>query len=117
MSVQRKSNPPSEADLESTAELPVLDVAAYEATMTPQQLTSTDTWVIPASARPGAPTHAAAAGEEQRTQIEADLSALGANLREVEEQLTRKGQRLVQIERELVESRAQRVVADQRVVA
>src|SRR5829696_1901235 len=110
MSVQRKSIPPSEADLESTAELPVLDVAAYEATMTAQQLTSTDTWVIPASALPSAPPHAAAqpaAGEAQRTQIEADLSALAENLREVEEQLTRKAQRLVLIERELAESRAE----------
>jgi chromosome segregation ATPase len=120
MSVQRKSIPPSEADLESTAELPVLDVAAYEATMTAQQATSTDTWVIPASALPSAPTLAAArpgAGEDQRIQIEADLSALAANLREVEEQLTSKGKRLVQIEQELAESRAERVAVEQRVVA
>src|SRR6185503_18209434 len=43
-----------------------------------------------------------------------DLSALSANLREVEERLTRKGQRLVQIERELEEARTERAMVEER---
>jgi hypothetical protein len=48
MSVQRKSSPSptspaAESDLETTAELPVLDVAAYEAAATEERLGSTDT--------------------------------------------------------------------------
>ena len=71
MSVQRKSIPPSEADLESTAELPVLDVAAFEATMTEQQLTSTDTWIMPSSAVQTALASAAspAAADGERSKL------------------------------------------------
>jgi hypothetical protein len=111
MSVQRKSVPASEADLESTAELPVLDVAAYEAGTTEERVSSTDTWVIPASA---AAAMASAVVDEQRTHIEADLRALSANLREVEERLTRKGQRLIEIENELAESRSERAATEAR---
>ena len=51
MSVQRKSSPSptspaAESDLETTAELPVLDVAAYEAATTEERLGNTDTWII-----------------------------------------------------------------------
>jgi len=76
MSVQRQSSPPEEADLEITAELPVLDITAFEEasaptadaapltpTLTPngadtlvaraslpdrERLGQTDTWIIPA---------------------------------------------------------------------
>src|ERR1700686_4373595 len=53
MSVQRKSSPsspPAESDLETTAELPVLDVAAYEASGAEERLGNTDTWLMPAQA-------------------------------------------------------------------
>ncbi|HEX4677408.1 MAG TPA: hypothetical protein VH209_18875, partial [Steroidobacteraceae bacterium] len=51
MSVQRKSSPSptspaAESDLDTTAELPVLDVAAYEAATTEERLVNTDTWII-----------------------------------------------------------------------
>jgi hypothetical protein len=42
------SSTSSEVDNEATAELPVLDVAAYESTLN-ESLSHTDTWVIPAS--------------------------------------------------------------------
>ena len=42
------------------------------------------------------------------------MSELSANLREVEERLTRKGQRLTQIELELAESRAERAAVEER---
>jgi hypothetical protein len=42
------SSTSSEVDNEATAELPVLDVAAYEATLD-EPLSHTDTWVIPSS--------------------------------------------------------------------
>ena len=48
MSVQRQTIPTSkEADIEITAELPVLDVASYEAALE-EKHGSTDTWHMPA---------------------------------------------------------------------
>ena len=61
---QRHPSPSEEADLEVTAELPVLDVAAYEANVASataaavaantaherEHLSATDTWHIPAPA-------------------------------------------------------------------
>ena len=44
MSVPRQSMPPKDGDLETTAELPVLDVAAYEAAIKEERSGSTDTW-------------------------------------------------------------------------
>lgn len=65
MSVQRQSAPtPPETDLEVTAELPVLDVAAYEATLE-AGAGSTDTWHMPALQVPVA--HAAA--EQDRKSV------------------------------------------------
>src|SRR3569833_2570977 len=62
MSVQRQSShevaesatSAPENDLEITAELPVLDVAAYEAAAAQGRTGNTDTWIIPASALPDA---------------------------------------------------------------
>src|ERR1700733_14832911 len=53
MSVQRKSSPSPasaapESDLETTAELPVLDVAAYEAAAAEERIGNTDTWLVQA---------------------------------------------------------------------
>jgi chromosome segregation ATPase len=146
MNVQRKSSPSptspaAESDLETTAELPVLDVAAYEAAATEERLGSTDTWLIqsptaresqepvapaaPASvvATPVAPgvvaderrphddrrTH-----DEKRAHLEASLHGLSDNLREVEERLKRKGERLAEIEKALAHAQAERGVAEQR---
>jgi len=136
MSVQRKSSPSvaasapaAENDLEITAELPVLDVAAYEAAAAEGRAGNTDTWIIPAPALPDAvaevapsspsavsapPAAAAVVSDDKRTQVEVSLHALSDDLREVEERLTRKGERLIEIERALVHANAERVVAEQR---
>jgi chromosome segregation ATPase len=136
MSVQRQSSssapsaaPPVENDLEITAELPVLDVAAYEAAAAEGRTGNTDTWIIPASAlpdalaevapsgpdtAPAAPAGVAAIGDENRTQLEISLHALSDNLREVEERLKRKGERLTEIEKALAHANAERAVAELR---
>ena len=138
MSLQRHSSPPDEADLEVTAELPVLDVMAYEAGFTsgasesasasvsqsaangalPRDHGSTDTWVVPAqSLRAAAPASAEptnAAIDENRARLEINLQALSTTLRDVEERLTRKGERLAEIERALDTAVTERGASDQR---
>ena len=148
MSVQRKSSPATspgaESDLETTAELPVLDVAAYEAAAAEERVSNADTWIVQSPAAReregkdavppagGLPPPAAAASsplvgspsapafddrrthDEKRTQLEVSLHALSDNLREVEGRLTRKGERLAEIEQALAQSNAERAVAEQR---
>jgi chromosome segregation ATPase len=130
MSVQRKSSPSApESDLESTAELPVLDVAAYEAAAEARS-GNTDTWIIqspvPTDARPPAgdtvvmpalDANAASArggspGEEKRTPLEVSLHAFSDNLREVEERLRAKGERLIEMEKALAQAHAERAVVE-----
>ena len=145
MSVQRKSSPSptspaAESDLETTAELPVLDVAAYEAATTEERLVNTDTWITqsPVASTPSAAVAAVGVAapasvadesrdlddrrlhddrrthDEKRANLEAGLHALSDNLREVEERLKHKGERLAQIEQALVIANADRAVAEQR---
>jgi chromosome segregation ATPase len=132
MSVQRQPSPASgspaaENDLETTAELPVLDVASYEAARS----NNTDTWVVPSPLARGTPDEAPAASppaakaasapekqlayDERRTHLESSLHALSDNLREVEERLKRKGERLVEIENTLALANGERAVAEQRI--
>jgi chromosome segregation ATPase len=121
MSVPRQSVPPSsDADLETTAELPVLDIAAYEAALSEEHGTS-DTWHLPALQLPTSGTSSAAAAaspvqvpDDRSRQLEIDLRALSESLRDVEGRLTRKGERLAELERELANARAERVAADER---
>jgi chromosome segregation ATPase len=120
MGVQRQSVPPSsDGDLEATAELPVLDIAAYEAAMS-EEHASTDTWHLPAlqlspSGAALAPAAAPAPVPEDRSaQLETDLRSLSESLRDVEGRLTRKGERLAELERELGNARTERVAADER---
>ena len=142
MSVQRKSSPSptppaAESDLETTAELPVLDVAAYEAAVTEERVGSTDTWIIhsplarespeTAAPAPAVPTGVAPAvvadekrthddrrtHDEKRAHLEASLHGLSDNLREVEERLKRKGERLAEIEKALAHAQAERAVVEQ----
>ena len=158
MSVQRKSSPSptspaAESDLETTAELPVLDVAAYEAATAEERLVNTDTWIIqsplageskeaasttaalpamgaPPAAAVGIAAPAGVADEsraladrrphddrrthdEKRAHLEAGLHSLSDNLREVEERLKRKGERLAEIEQALALANADRAVAEQ----
>jgi chromosome segregation ATPase len=121
MSVPRQSVPPSKDDLEITAELPVLDVAAYEAAVTEERSGSTDTWHMPAlqasasaTATAAAPSGAESAAADDRTmRLEFDLRSLSENLRDLEGRLTRKGERLIELERELANARAERLAADE----
>ncbi len=127
MSVQRQSIPTSkEADIETTAELPVLDVAAYEAGLTDDRGGGTDTWHMPAVQSSAAAVSAASAAVvstpaaptvDRTMQLEIDLRSLSASLRDVEERLTRKGERALELERELATARAERAAADQRATA
>jgi chromosome segregation ATPase len=133
MSVPRQSVPSSkEADIEITAELPVLDVAAYEAALTEERSGNTDTWHLPAlhagaaaaanvaasvatNVAASAAASAPATPHADRTmQLEIDLRSLSASLRDLEDRLTRRGERLLELERELANSRAERVAAEAR---
>src|SRR5882724_9232253 len=119
MSVRRKSAPAdTRSDLESTAELPVLDVASLEATQAVERLGNTDTWIAPASFAADLADSAAraAAVEQQRTELETKLQELSRSLDDVEGRLHRKGQRLSEIERLLEESRSQARAAGERIV-
>lgn len=128
MSVQTQSPPPpsaavAESDLDSTAELPVLDAAAFEA-ITEARTGNTDTWIVPAPAEAVAPgfdatlnlttTLSAIVGEDKGTQLEVSLHAFSDELREVEGHLKRKGERLAEIEQALTRAQAERAAAEQR---
>ena len=57
MSVPGHTAQSNSTDLETTAELPVLDVADYEARSAREQLSQTDTWAaLPAQAPSGSST-------------------------------------------------------------
>jgi chromosome segregation ATPase len=120
MSVQRMSVSAKDQDLEATAELPVLDVTAFEARQAPERPGAADNRVTPPVGAPaaapapvGAPAREPAHGK-QLSRLEDDLRSLSNTLRDVEERLNLKGERLSQIERELESERASRAAADQR---
>ncbi len=100
-------------DSEVTAELPVLDVAAYEARHGHDSLSSTDTWASPTmntALMPQLPNLVEAAPEAVPSvtvsaRIESELKSLASNLAELETRLAAKGERLAIIEAELAESR------------
>ena len=100
-------------DFEDTAELPVLDVEAYEASLEEDQDSHTDTWVAPQAAfQQGvtADTEATAQHVVLSPGLTAaggvDLGGLTATLHAVEDRLRQKGERLVALERELSAARA-----------
>jgi len=99
---------PAALDAEDTAELPVLDVEAYEATLEQDAISHTDTWVGPQASLPIEP-------EENSTASAVtgglDLGGLTATLRAVEDRLRQKGERLVTLERELATARAEHQAA------
>ncbi|HVY82472.1 MAG TPA: FHA domain-containing protein, partial [Steroidobacteraceae bacterium] len=115
MSVPSQSVPPAkDPDLEITAELPVLDVAAYEASATDERSGSTDTWHMPALQAAGGATQSVPATDERTLRLEFDLRSLSENLRDLEGRLTRKGERLLELERELANARAERAASEER---
>ncbi|HEV2700506.1 MAG TPA: FHA domain-containing protein [Steroidobacteraceae bacterium] len=130
MNASSQSFPNGAADAEITAELPVLDVAAYEARHANDPLASTDTWSTPTlntaqlaqaglSAADAAPEPAQAAPlpANMAAKLEAELRSLGSNLKELETRLAAKGERLVVIEKELAESRVAGQAAAERAQA
>jgi chromosome segregation ATPase len=114
MSLSSRSTPPvverAEPELDSTAELPVLDAAATAAQEHPPG--RTDTWVMPPPTRE-ALTAAAGVNDEMR-QLEASLRSVSVTLRETQELLATRGERLAQLEREREEARAALAAAEQR---
>src|SRR5579863_8934444 len=108
MSVQRQSVPSNEVDLESTAELPVLDVAEASG----EHSNNTDTWVVPSPTGLVAPTEPLV--DERSAQLEINLRALSDSLKDVEERLTRKGERLNELERELASAHSVRQATEER---
>jgi chromosome segregation ATPase len=116
MSVQRQpspapASPAAEGELETTAELPVLDVASYEAAHS----SNTDTWVAPSPLAREALEEPAPAKSPVAAKLELSLHALSDNLREVEERLARKGERLAEIEKTLAQANSERAALEQRV--
>jgi chromosome segregation ATPase len=101
------------ADSEITAELPVLDVAAYEARHGHDPLSSTDTWASPTmntALLPQLANLSDAVPEVMPSvtvsaRIESELKSLAGNLAELETRLAAKGERLAIIEAELADSR------------
>jgi chromosome segregation ATPase len=101
------------SDSEVTAELPVLDVAAYEARHGHDPLSSTDTWASPTmntAIMPHLPNLMPDAPEAVQlvtvsAKIESELKSLASNLAELETRLAAKGERLAVIEAELADSR------------
>jgi chromosome segregation ATPase len=130
MNASSKSFSSGAADGEITAELPVLDVAAYEARHGHDPLSSTDTWVSPtqntailpqlglppADAEPE-PTAATNQSASLAAKLEVELRSLASNLAELETRLAAKGERLTMIEAELAESRHAGRAAAERAVA
>jgi hypothetical protein len=100
--------PPPGTDLDSTDELPALDLKAYEAAARERLA---DTWIQPGlPEREPAPdtTPAGAEGAED------PLQTAVANLREAQELLASRGTRLTEIERSLEEAHAARAAAERR---
>jgi chromosome segregation ATPase len=130
MNASSQSFPESAADAEVTAELPVLDIAAYEARQGHDPLSSTDTWAAPtlstailpqppnlaADAVPDSPAPASAAAIPA-SKLEVELRLLASSLAELETRLAAKGERLTIIEAELAESRAAGLAAAERAAA
>ncbi|MEJ0006072.1 MAG: FHA domain-containing protein [Steroidobacteraceae bacterium] len=105
------------ADAEITAELPALDIAAYEARHGHDPLSSTDTWSSPtlntailpqlnplAPETAPEPTATATQSASLAAKLEVELKSLASNLTELETRLAAKGERLTMIEAELAEA-------------
>jgi len=136
MNASSQSFPDSPSDAEVTAELPVLDIAAYEARQGHDPLSSTDTWAAPTlstailpqppilaadavpdlAASAPAPAHAFTAAMPA-SKLEVELRSLASSLAELETRLAAKGERLTIIEAELAESRAAGLAAAERAAA
>src|SRR5580658_1895309 len=99
----------SQPDLESTAELPVLDAAGVDDAATLEQThAGTDQWAVPSSVRAALETVA----DEARG--EGKLQSLVKQLRETQELLATRGERLAQLEHARDEARSAHADAEER---
>jgi predicted nucleic acid-binding Zn-ribbon protein len=107
-------SPQPKSDLDSTAELPVLDAAGVPVAQAPAetQQGGTDTWVVLPGARAAQPV----ASEDNRPQ-DAKLLSLSKQLRETQELLATRGERLAQLEHARDEARSAHAAAEQRASA
>jgi chromosome segregation ATPase len=109
------SSPPAplDVDLDSTAELPVLDPAGGEpsAPAADADVHHTETWVMPHASRAALPEPAA---DEAREQLEKSLQVLYARLCDTQELLAAKDERVRQVEESLQEVRAQLASVEER---
>ncbi len=128
MNASSRSIPGSSSEEEVTAELPVLDIAAYEARQAQDPLSNTDTWATPTlntavlaqlgTAETGSqPAPSAAPAAALASKLEVELRSLASNLSELETRLAAKGERITVIETELAESRTAGLAAAERAVA
>src|SRR5665213_4361045 len=127
MNASSRSFPGSSSEEEVTAELPVLDIAAYEARQAQDPLSNTDTWATPTlntailqqlgtaetASQPAPPMAPSAA---LASKLEVELRSLASNLSELETRLAAKGERITVIETELAESRIAGLAAAERAV-
>ena len=96
--------PASQEDLDSTAELPVLDPPPAAVTLNPDdEHSSTDTWALLPALRP-----------EHDPRRDAALETLAAELRAAQQLLHAKNDRITQLERERDEAHTAGLAADQR---
>jgi hypothetical protein len=95
---------------DDTAELPVLDVAAYEQSLEDDRNEHTDTWVSPhpIALDPPPDLPASAVPTLRPVPAEVDLGALSATLHAVEDRLRQKSDRLLSLEREIADVRQDR---------
>jgi chromosome segregation ATPase len=91
MAVQRRPAPSTPIDLEETAELPVLDMAAMTGTSVMPEISEDSLSVTDEFARPGL--------------LPIGVAEMAENLRDVEDRLHRKAERLATLERELEQAR------------
>jgi|HubBroStandDraft_1064217.scaffolds.fasta_scaffold00273_18 chromosome segregation ATPase len=97
------------ADLEITAELPVLDDAGY-ATENDQQA-RTDSWPVAATENA---IPIVAADAEAAQQFDSDSQAVSAQVREIQDRLANKNERLRQLENDYADERVGRGAAERR---
>ena len=109
--------PRVESELDTTAELPVLDAAAApaaEAAADGDAHGSTGTWIMPPEARAGV---AALTRAAEGAHADAELPALRARVADLQALLAGKDERLAQVERARDEALAARAAADERVAS
>ncbi|HYB33784.1 MAG TPA: FHA domain-containing protein [Steroidobacteraceae bacterium] len=113
MSLHPLSPPPTashaEPDLNSTAELPVLDAARSGTAGDEPQHGSTDTWILPPAAREALSAAADQAGQPEASphSAAAAVESLVARLRETQELLAGRTERLQEVEHTRDEARAE----------